>query len=50
MENQSQWNKINTQVTFTIRRETCPPVTLNGQRIPQADDAKYLGLHLDPRR
>jgi len=34
---------------FTTRRETCPPVTLNGQRIPQAEDAKYLGLHLDRR-
>jgi len=37
------------QVTFTTRKETCLPVTLNGQRIPQADKAKYLGLHLDGR-
>jgi len=39
------------QVTFTIRRETCPLnviVILNGQRILQAD-AKYLGIHLDRR-
>jgi len=34
-------------VTFTTQRETYPSVILNGQRIPQADDAKYLGLHLD---
>lgn len=34
-------------VTFTLRRETCPPVTLNNVNIPQADDAKYLGIHLD---
>jgi hypothetical protein len=25
----------------------CLSVTLNGQRIPLAEDAKYLGLHLD---
>jgi len=37
------------QVTFTTRRETCPLVTLNGQRILQADEAKYLGIHLDRR-
>jgi len=33
------------QISFTIRRETCPPVILNGLRVPQAEDAKYLGLH-----
>jgi len=37
------------QVTFTIRRETCLPVTMNGHRIPQADDIKYLGLYQDRR-
>jgi len=31
----------------TTRRETCPSVTLNGLKIPQNEDAKYLGLHLD---
>jgi len=36
------------QVTFTTRRKTCP-VTLNSLRISQAEDAKYLGLHLDRR-
>jgi len=36
------------QVTFTTRREACPPVTLNGLKIPQTEDAKYLGL-LDRR-
>jgi len=34
-------------ITFTIYRETCSPITLNGLRIPQPEDAKYLGLHLD---
>jgi len=34
---------------FTIHKETClsNSVTLNGLRISQAEDAKYLGLHLD---
>jgi len=36
-------------VTFTTRRKTCPPVISNGLRIPQAEDARYLGLHLDRR-
>jgi len=36
-------------LTFTIHEETCPSVTLNSQRIPQAEDAKYLGLYLDRR-
>jgi len=42
------------QVTFTTlerpyERETCPPVILNGQKILQADEIKYLGIHLDRR-
>lgn len=36
-----------TQITFTTRRETCPPVTLNNTQIPQKDTVKYLGVHLD---
>ncbi|GBP96221.1 Probable RNA-directed DNA polymerase from transposon X-element [Eumeta japonica] len=48
-----QWRiKANTdksvQVTFTLRRKTCPPVKLCNVEIPQADD-KYLGMHLDRR-
>jgi len=35
------------QVTFTTCKETCP-VTLNGERIPEVEDAKYLG-YLDRR-
>jgi len=38
-----------TQVIFTLRREDCPPVYLNGRPIPQQDSVKYLGLHLDRR-
>ncbi|GBP31034.1 hypothetical protein EVAR_77328_1 [Eumeta japonica] len=32
------------QVTFTLRRKTCPPVKLCNVEIPQADDAKYLAM------
>jgi hypothetical protein len=35
-------------VTFTTRRETCPPVHINSVHLPQ-QDVKYLGLHLDRR-
>jgi hypothetical protein len=36
-------------VTFTTRRETCPPVHINYVQIPQENHVKYLGLHLDRR-
>jgi hypothetical protein len=36
-------------VTFTTRRETCPPVHINSVQLPQEEDVKYLGLHLDRR-
>jgi hypothetical protein len=35
-------------VTFTTPRETCP-VHINNVQLPQEDDVKYLGLHLDRR-
>jgi len=35
--------------TFTTRRKTCTPVILNGVSIPQAENARYLGFHLDRR-
>jgi hypothetical protein len=38
-----------TRITFTFKRSTCPPVQLNGTYLPQADDVKYLGVHLDRR-
>lgn len=41
--------KKSTHVTFTLKRDTCPPITLNNEMIPQADEAKYLGIHLDRR-
>lgn len=35
------------QVTFTLRRDQCPPVYLNNIQIPQSATTKYLGMHLD---
>jgi hypothetical protein len=36
-------------VTFTTRRDTCPPVHINDVQIPQENHVKYHGLHLDRR-
>lgn len=36
-------------VTFTLKKDTCPPVYLNNNIIPQTEDVKYLGMHLDRR-
>jgi hypothetical protein len=33
-------------VTFTTRRETCPPAHINNAQLPQEEDGKYLGPHL----
>lgn len=37
------------QVTFTLRRGNCPPVTLENVILPHQDHVRYLGLHLDRR-
>lgn len=34
-------------VTFTLKRDNCPPVYLNMHQMSQANNAKYLGMHLD---
>ena len=36
-------------ITFTLNRETCSAVKLNGQYIPERETAKYLGIHLARR-
>lgn len=36
-------------ITFTLRREDCPPVHLCNQQLPHKDTVKYLGMHLDRR-
>jgi hypothetical protein len=38
-----------THVTFTTRRATCPPVHINDVQLPQKEDDKYIGLHLNRR-
>jgi transposase len=38
-----------THVTFTLRKDTCPPVNLNNKPLPQTEDVKYLGLQLERR-
>lgn len=36
-------------ITFTLRREDCPPVKLGVDVLPHSNCAKYLGFHLDRR-
>ncbi|KAL7296992.1 hypothetical protein TKK_0009427 [Trichogramma kaykai] len=36
-------------ITFTLRRDSCPAVTLNGIPVPQYNEVKYLGMHIDRR-
>jgi len=35
------------QVTFTIRKNICPPLTFSNAPIPVTTEVKYFGLHLD---
>lgn len=49
-----QWKiKVNASkcvhITFTLRRESCPTITINGVSIPEHNHVKYLGIHLDRR-
>ena len=39
-----------TQSTFTLRKQSCPPVNLNDHPSPQSETVKYLGMLLDRRR
>ena len=41
--------KKSTHVTFTLRKQTCPQVTLNNITIPNKDTVRYLGMTLDRR-
>ncbi|CAB0042470.1 unnamed protein product [Trichogramma brassicae] len=36
-------------ITFTLRKSTCPTIYFKGASIPQVDQVKYLGMHLDRR-
>jgi hypothetical protein len=35
------------QITFNLKKVTCPPVQLNNNHLPQTDSVKYLCIHLD---
>jgi hypothetical protein len=41
--------KLNQHVTFMLNKKTCPPVKINNNYLPQADEVKYLGIHLNRR-
>ena len=38
-----------TQVTFTLKRATCPPILINNRRVITQAHTKYLGIHLDSK-
>lgn len=38
-----------THITFTLRKDNCPPVYLANNILPQTNCVKYLGFHLDRR-
>jgi len=40
-------NKV--QVTFTLNKNTCPPLQLNNKQVTQPEEVKYLGIHLDQK-
>ena len=41
--------KKSTHVTFTLRKQTCPQVTINNITVPNNDTVRYLGMTLDRR-
>ena len=41
--------KKSSHVTLTLRKQTCPKVTINNTIIPSKDSVKYLGMTLDRR-
>jgi len=50
----SDWRiKINEKkckyITFTLNRQTCPPLSSNSTQVPQVNEVTYLGVHLDRR-
>jgi hypothetical protein len=46
MEDESQWNQVD---TCHLHYAACnlPPIKINDIQLPQSDEVKYLGLHLD---
>jgi hypothetical protein len=50
----TKWKiKINetkaTQVTFTLRKNQCPPIFFNNILIPESSSIRYLGMHMDKK-
>ena len=41
--------KKSTHITFTLRIQTCPQVSINNITVPNKDTVRYLGLTLDRR-
>ena len=41
--------KKSTHVTFTLRKQTCPQVSINNITVPNKDTVRYLGMTLDRR-
>ena len=41
--------KESTHVTFTLRKQTCPQVSINNITVPDKDTVRYLGMTLDRR-
>ena len=41
--------KKSTHVTFTLRKQTCPRVSINNITVPNKDTVRYLGMTLDRR-
>ncbi|KAL7295873.1 hypothetical protein TKK_0010918 [Trichogramma kaykai] len=40
---------MSVNITFTLKKLTCPPIKLNDKVIPQENQVKYLGMYLDRR-
>jgi hypothetical protein len=38
-----------THITFTLRNQICPTVQMGNVDLPQKNEVKYLGMHLDRR-
>jgi hypothetical protein len=38
-----------THITFTLCKQTCPTVQMGSVDLPQKNEVKYLGMHLDRR-
>jgi hypothetical protein len=36
-------------ITFILRNQTCPTVQMGNVDLPQKNEVKYLGMHLDRR-